>query len=923
MLLSLQSQEIINKLTEAINIEITSIGQKPTNITAKSGRLINKTGNTFIYIFELENMESIPDDTNTNTIINNRRIPATIISSYGLEIQLSFNEFLGETVNEIKIQIEKTLLLQSLKNLLLKILRGEIEIIESLALKLFGVNAKSEDTVPHIFYPPLNFDLDSYQMDVIEKTINSDLSFIWGPPGTGKTVIISILTQMFIKSNLTVLITSNTNIAVDNVFEKFIEFFKDSSSDLLNGQVIRYGNIQKEGIKELVQESLIIQRLAKSYYEELNVLETNINILDESRKAKQNLIQECKNYVDTVKLQSKLKEQLLNLIKEKEKCEKESKELEHKISANQDELQILNDELILSKETFAPIRLVRGIRSEKTLNKNISICKNSLHSNKLNLAKTLNRVNATRNEIEQLESNIKNSEIKISEFKEMGLNIDTLNVKKIEAEIKITETKIDELNNKVIFARAKITEIENDLIKEAKVIGTTLSMFHSRANLYERKFDVVIIDEVTMANQPQLFFAACFAKKKIIVVGDFYQLQSIVKTRNNAIVNNWFKKDIFRKNNIENEHDLRLNTLKIQRRMKAPIAEISNKCLYNGILQHHPILKKLEGEPAVTFCDTSLYKPYATIPGNIGRINVYNAVLSIKLAQKYSSYNEINDIGIISPYRKQASLISKIVKDLELSNKITCDTVHKFQGLEKDVIIFDITDGRNTRGYGLGANLRDNIEAPYLFNVAFTRAKNKLIVIGDLEYLRNNHNDLPKKVIGMLSCITRGNQIDFEIINSGNILEDLNYKNFFTQNNNLKHFSEEDFYKDFLYEISLLQNTLKIYSPFIAKNRVTQNFNINFFRDVMAKNISIKIITKPIIEQPPNNREFAGICINEWRQIGVEVIESRNMHEKIAILDENIVYYGSLNILSQWTSQETMLKFCGTNSLKELIKIYN
>ncbi|MBN8570228.1 MAG: AAA family ATPase [Ignavibacteria bacterium] len=923
MPLTSQIEEIINKLTEAITIEIASIGRYPRNITARNGKLLHQTGNTYIYIFELETIESIPDDTNTSITINGRKITATIISSYGLEIQISFNEYLGETIKDICLQIENSLLLQSLKKLLHKIRIGEIEINESLALKLFGVNAKAEDTIHNIFYPPLSFDLDSYQKDVIEKTINSDLSFIWGPPGTGKTVIISFLAQVFIKSNLTVLITSNTNIAVDNVFEKFIEFFKDTSSDLLNGQIIRYGNIQKEEIRELVQESFIIERLAKSLYEELNTLETNISTLSENQKIKKELIQECKNYLDTVKLQTQLNQQLLDLIKEKEKNEKEHNELEHKILVNEEELEILNAELILSKETFAPIRLVRGIRSEKTLNKNISISKNSLHSNKLKLAKTLNCVNATKNEIEQIESNIKNSEIKISEFKEMGLNIDTLNVKKIEAEIKITETKIDELNDKVIFIRAKITEIENDLIKEAKVIGTTLSMFHSRANLYERKFDVIIIDEATMANQPQLFFAACFAKKKVIVVGDFYQLQSIVQTQNNTVIKDWFKKDIFRKNNIENEHDPRLNILKIQRRMKSPIAEISNKCIYNGILEHSPFLEKLCNEPAVTFYNTSLYKPYATIPGDKGRVNVYNAVLAVKLAEKYCYSDEIYNIGIISPYRKQALLISKMVKDLELSNKVSCDTVYKFQGLEKDLIIFDITDGYNTRGYRIGANLRDHTEAPYLFNVAFTRAKNKLIVIGDLEYLRINRQDLPEKVKKMFACITKGDKNNYEIIDSGKILKEFNYENYSTQNNSLKHFSEESFYKDFIYEISLLQKTLKIYSPFIAVNRVKQNFNLNFFRNVLARNISIKIITKPTIEHPVNNREFAKGCIDEWKKIGIEVTETPLMHEKIAILDDRTIYYGSLNILSQWRSQETMLKFCGTNSLKELIKIYN
>lgn len=63
----------------------------------------------------------------------------------------------------------------------------------------------------------------------------------------------------------------------------------------------------------------------------------------------------------------------------------------------------------------------------------------------------------------------------------------------------------------------------------------------------------------------------------------------------------------------------------------------------------------------------------------------------------YLEDESIKDIGIITPYRKQANLLAKLIRDTDINNKAIADTVHKFQGLERDLIIFDITDGKNSK----------------------------------------------------------------------------------------------------------------------------------------------------------------------------------------------------------------------------------
>lgn len=928
MPLSDNTNIILNNLINALDIEINTIGNKPIRITAKNGTLVNSTGNIFIYKFDLENTEDIPDDTNVDVLINRQRLKATIVSSRGLEMMIAFETENGNHINQITIEISNANLLKSLKQLLENSRNGSIQINENIVLKLFGLNAPIIVKNQNIHFPPLDFKLDDYQIKTIENTIDSEVAFIWGPPGTGKTIVIAILTKMFVESGFSVLVASNTNIAVDNVFEKYIKLFKDTSADLQNGKIIRLGNIQIESIKDYVQESAIIQRIAAPLYLKIKLLNDEMKPFKEKHS---HLFELLKDYQEYTRIKNQLLQEQKQLLKTKSDLsyfKQGLNENQNAVKMIQQDILQLEEMLKIAHNTNSVIRFLKGIKSPKTIERGLTQKKYSFNNLSIKKQEISNSINSKQNEIKLIQENLNRSEQEINTIKQRVPNLEGIKVSDIQNEINLISSRITGVERQITELKKQIEDIENNLLKEAKVIGATLSMFHSRSILYSRKYDVVIIDEVTMAIQPQLFFASCFANKKVIVVGDFNQLQPIISTKDNVLVTEWLKKDIFRKNGIASGNNNGLNTLKIQRRMKAPIADITNHILYDGFLEHQPISPELNDEPAVSFYNTSNFKPYSTIPPRgHGRINVYNGVLSIKLAQKYYLLRNIKHIGIITPYRSQANLISKLIKDLNLQSKVSADTVHKFQGLEKDVIIFDITDGVNTQGYKLGANLRDVQESPYLFNVAFTRAKHKLIVIGDLDYLRNNINDLPVKVRQMIGKITLSNGNNYEIVDSIQIIDDLIYHNNgdeILQNfqvEGLKHFTEEYFYEDFFTEINNCSKNLTIYSPFIAHNRVTNNFKQTFFQKLINKNINVKIITKPHGNHP--NPEFALDCIERWRNIGVSIETRQGMHEKIAILDNKIIYHGSLNILSQWHSQETMLKIVGANSVNELLKVYS
>ena len=661
MPLSDNTNSIIDNLIKALDIEINTIGNNPIQIKAKNGTFLNSTGNIFIYKFELDDTNEVPDDSNVEVLLGNQKIKATVISSHGLELMLSFEVDKGLTISQITIFISnRTALLLSQKQLIEEIKKKGVIKNETLVLKLFGIVKPTQDLLNNYFIPPLKFNLDTYQTTTIDNVTNSDISFIWGPPGTGKTIIISILTKIFIDCGLTVFITSNTNIAVDKAFEKLIELFQNTSADLKNGKVIRLGNIQIDGIKEFVQESAIIQRVAAPLFEKINLLNKELKPLSENKTRLKELIKDYLEYQKINKQFQKQSKQFVKIKADQFQFNRQLKNNESILLSIEQNISQLNYRLQISKNTNSFIRFVKRIKSSKALEKEINSQNYELNNYKIRNQNINNSLQSTLNTLKQFVPIYKKTEKEIELIKTKIPNIDGIVVPFIENEIKSISDNIQNLEKKIVGLNLQIEEIEKNLINEAKVIGTTLSMFHSKSKLYTRNYDVIIIDEVTMAIQPQIFLASCFANKKIIVVGDFNQLQPIIRTKNNNQVIEWLKKDIFRKNGIIDGTDQRLNTLRIQRRMKKAIAEISNQCLYNGILEHELLNSKLNNEPPVSFYDTSKAEPIATIPKKQGRINVYNAVLSVKLAQKYSLFTEINTIGIISPYRQQANQILKV-----------------------------------------------------------------------------------------------------------------------------------------------------------------------------------------------------------------------------------------------------------------------
>lgn len=306
-----------------------------------------------------------------------------------------------------------------------------------------------------------------------------------------------------------------------------------------------------------------------------------------------------------------------------------------------------------------------------------------------------------------------------------------------------------ELEQQLTNILEKIRQKETEFVKDAKIIGVTLAKAASDSTIFENEFDLVIVDEVSQAYVPQIAFASTLAKR-IIVCGDFKQLPPIAAGRH-PLISEWLKEDIFHKSGVtmsvqEGKLHPHLLLLKEQRRMHPEISAFTNRHIYHSLVSDHPSVSKSRDviesrnpfpNKASILLDVSFTGEHCIKERTSNsRINLWQLFISFQLI--YESFLAgAKSIGYITPYRAQSVLMDYLLDDIFQKEKTEAEiisaTVHRFQGSERDVMIFDTVDSYPQERPGM---LLIGNDSERLINVAITRTKGKFIQVSDTNFIQ-------------------------------------------------------------------------------------------------------------------------------------------------------------------------------------------
>lgn len=285
---------------------------------------------------------------------------------------------------------------------------------------------------------------------------------------------------------------------------------------------------------------------------------------------------------------------------------------------------------------------------------------------------------------------------------------------------------------KALKADADVLEfhIVNDLLNSTEVIACTL-VGASHYVIRGRKFKTVFIDEAGQALEPACWIPVIRAGR-VVFAGDHCQLPPTIKSKEAAkggLETTLFEKAI-------RHHPAMAEMLTIQYRMHEAIMTFSSNYFYNNELVAHDSVKSSvlqEDIPPVSFIDTAGCGFNEKLdPETLSRNNEEEGDLLLKILENLIGHVGIQSwsasIGIITPYRAQVEYLTKIVENSvmlsELSEFITINTVDAFQGQERDVIAISFVRSNTEGEVGFLSDIRRT-------NVAMTRAKKKLIMVGD------------------------------------------------------------------------------------------------------------------------------------------------------------------------------------------------
>ena len=737
---------LLNEFVDSLDKEISKKKEKAANkpLIIKDGYMSSEMPSGMIYRFEEFTGSAMPDSPAEIEILdiganNLGKFNALVV---GVENEVLFlyifTKSLPDPIEKAKLIIDNVKLLENTRETIIKIRECQENPPRILADKAFRLQEITSNKEQVGKFPG---EFNESQKEAVKLSIGSDVTFIWGPPGTGKSQTLGNIAEKLLKDDNTLLITAHTNEAVDGLMEKIIKLFDEKQ--IKEGQIIRWRVTQSKKLVNITPaaiiskqcEELIMQQ--EGLKQQKNETETNLKGIEDK-------FHFCKEKLD---LLSQKSDQMKKSEKEYSKSRNILGSLQQELIRISNSIKSKNEELASFERRNPITKFIFREKKEKIeselldLREKEASQKNSVDRQAQDSATKREVFKATNEEYENYHTEL------------CKCKIDAEQLKILEGSLCQEKGRIELLDKEIESIQQELTRIregESKLLKNARVVGTTLTSCTLNPQVRERTFNVAIVDEVSMAPCPSLFASCALATDKVIQCGDFYQLSPIAEEPEAV----WLKNSIFDKcgitSKVTNNEELKeLAVLDTQYRSHPDIANsiidiVYNGKLKNGLERSHENFYAQHLEPysnnACILLDTSevctISNPWCEKKG-LSWINPNTAELTLRLTDA-GLKSGIKSIGIITPYNAQAKHIRNklgVIREAHPDKRIEAATVHKYQGREMDMIIFDLIDGPPKSGLAPFLKGVHGSEAMRLINVATTRARGKLIVIANVDFI--------------------------------------------------------------------------------------------------------------------------------------------------------------------------------------------
>lgn len=918
-------------MIEALDLEIIAARLRDKKkITLENGmRLGDNNGQWTRYqFFDLSSTDvrELEEESNITLAFEDQETVGKVISVSEEGLLLSIATDLGATLSQVTIFINRASLLEPLRERLQKVLDQEQFFRQSTAERVIG-NGKIRSTA--LALPanhPLLSGLNPEQQEVVKRCLGSNVTYLWGPPGTGKTTTIARIVEGFYRAGRRVLLVSNTNVAVDTALEKICERLA-GDPDFQEGKVIRLGTVVKEDLAQRFGKAIILDE----------IIARRSAVLEQNRNAALQIIATTKAEISPLEQTLKReqdRQRLPQLIDQAgEKLASIHQDIEaaiHRIRAVTTRVRDLEEQLRNAQAATRVTRLFKRLNPEAIAS--------LLERERSGYSAVRLRQRELSRELERQEQSLQHLRRQEKEVRE---HLDAHPERHTYPQrIALLQKKVKEQQLLADEAEQALRGVEGAVLAESRLIAATAHhVFLSKQIDFD--FDAVVIDEASMIILPMVYYACGHARQNAVVAGDFRQLPPIVASTGPK-AQEWLNKDIFEKSGITaavSTHQAPewLCALKTQFRMQRAICECVNDFFYyDHRLETAPAAEAREStmplaQAPLLYLDTASMKPWAAKQRNsTSRYNLLHALLIRNIVVRFAASGYLalaeggSPVGVVIPYTAQAKLIKALIRE-ELELPVDPDfvsTVHRFQGNEKETIIIDATDADGVRlGTFFQAKHREEIGGR-LLNVAFSRARSHIILIADFSYLRKHARKdlLIRRLLDYF--VTLGTPLQLEDLLPAVEDRQRDALGLIDPESSLPHtalriqFDEDQFYPAFQEDLRQASSSIVIFSPFVTYPglyRWRQPLS-----DALLRGVKVRLFIRPLEELDPQMTNDVLPILESLARAGV-IIETRSaMHEKLAMIDGIIFWHGSLNIFSHHDTHESMLRLSGKQACRAI-----
>ncbi|TET45649.1 hypothetical protein E3J62_06760 [candidate division TA06 bacterium] len=259
------SSTIIKNMIKGLDAELAAVHKQggSSQVELRGGKSKGKVGDGFLYAFTLTDQVYLRDDAPIEITVEGERVGGRMVSERDGIVTLISEKGLGSRLPSVHLKADNSILPQQLRDRLSEIITGDSYFNSVLADKVIG---HDRPRVSEFSYSPspdaLRMPSDE-QKRAIELALGTDVCYLCGAQGTGKTTTVARVIHQLYRKGHSVLLVSDTNFAVDTALEKVFKLLRNEQ-DFGLGAVVRYGPIVKKELAKFASNVLldnIVERL--------------------------------------------------------------------------------------------------------------------------------------------------------------------------------------------------------------------------------------------------------------------------------------------------------------------------------------------------------------------------------------------------------------------------------------------------------------------------------------------------------------------------------------------------------------------------------------------------------------------------------------------------------------------------------------